>query len=480
MDELTLGTSIGLLLALGLALGFEFVNGFHDTANAVATVIYTHTLPARVAVVWSGLWNLIGVLVSSGAVAFSVLALLPVELLLQIGSAAGFAMVFALLISSILWNVGTWYLGLPASSSHTLIGSIIGVGIANSLLAGHGVMAGVNWVKARDVFLSLLLSPLVGFLLSLGLLWAARRYIRREELFRDPSQETGPPTYIRSILFLTCTGVSFAHGSNDGQKGMGLILLILIGLLPGTYAVNQNLPAAGVREIATRAAEAQQALGSVSPNAPAAREEVARFLRENEVTTAATLPALATKVAALRQLLAGRESLRELSVKERTQLRQDAFLLAEANRKLKKLGAPQPALDRLTQPLANATQYIPLWVKIAVAIALSLGTMIGWERIVITVGEKIGKTHLSYAQGAVAEMSAMTTIFVADGLGLPLSTTHVLSSGIAGTMVANRSGLQMGTVRNVLLAWVLTLPVCVFLGALLFALAVNVALAAGF
>ena len=163
-EPVTVSTATFLALALGMALSFEFVNGFHDTANAVATVIYTHALRPWVAVTWSGLFNFLGVLTSSGAVAFGIVALLPVELVLNVGSGAGFAMVFALLLSAIIWNVGTWYLGLPASSSHTLIGSIMGVGLANSLMSpGHVFGEGVNWAKTQEVFSSLLFSPIVGF-----------------------------------------------------------------------------------------------------------------------------------------------------------------------------------------------------------------------------------------------------------------------------------------------------------------------------
>src|SRR3978361_1514953 len=151
-----------LLVALLIALGFEFVNGFHDTANAVATVIYTHSLPAEVAVMWSGMFNFLGVLFSTGAVAFGIVSLLPVELILQVGSGAGFAMVFALLIAAIIWNLGTWYFGLPASSSHTLIGSLIGVGVANAPVRGGGGTPGVDWGKATEIGYALLLSPLVG------------------------------------------------------------------------------------------------------------------------------------------------------------------------------------------------------------------------------------------------------------------------------------------------------------------------------
>jgi len=329
----------------------------------------------------------------------------------------------------------------------------LGVGLANSLMRGTGWTSGVNWEKARDVILSLLLSPLVGFLLSLGLLLLIRRMVHRPELFRDPNSETGPPTWIRSILFITCTGVSFAHGSNDGQKGMGLILLILIGVLPGQYAVNLALAASDVAEISAAA-------GAVPDG-----HHVSKAARRVE------------------ELTRGRTTLGQLSITERGELRKQSYVVAEFAKDAKRLSLLSPVemggVKRLRRALEKATLHIPLWVKIAVALALGLGTMIGWERIVVTVGEKIGKSHLSYAQGAAAEVSAMTTIFAGDALGLPLSTTHVLSSGIAGTMVANHSGLQTKTVQQVLLAWVLTVPVCVFLGALLFALVFNMLLALG-
>src|ERR1700688_344218 len=210
-------------LALLVALGFEFVNGFHDTANAVATVIYTHSLEPHIAVVWSGFWNFLGVLASSGLVAFAIVSLLPVELILQVGSKAGFAMVFALLVSAIIWNLGTWYFGLPASSSHTLIGSVIGVGIANQLISGRTGTSGVDWGQARNIGWSLLLSPVVGFGCAFLLLLLAKALIKDPKLYKAPEGTAPPPFYIRCLLILTCTGVSFFHGSNDGQKGMGLI-----------------------------------------------------------------------------------------------------------------------------------------------------------------------------------------------------------------------------------------------------------------
>src|SRR5436190_4006321 len=268
-------------VALLIALGFEFVNGFHDTANAVATVIYTHSLPPNLAVVWSGLFNFLGVLVSSGAVAFGIISLLPVELILQVGSGAGFAMVFTLLIAAIVWNLGTWWLGLPASSSHTLIGSIIGVGVANALMHGRDGTSGVDWAQATKVGYSLLLSPRVGFACAALLLLALRAFVKNRELYDEPRGNQPPPWWIRSLLVLTCTGVSFAHGSNDGQKGMGLIMLILVGTVPMAYALNRAMPVDQVVQFAAVAQVTQASLVKAAPAAaPAhARAALSEFVR---------------------------------------------------------------------------------------------------------------------------------------------------------------------------------------------------------
>src|ERR1700726_3705558 len=247
-----------LFVALLIALGFEFVNGFHDTANAVATVIYTRSLLANFAVVWSGMFNLAGVLASSGAVAFGIISLLPVELILQVGSSAGFAMVFALLIAAIIWNLGTWYLGLPASSSHTLIGSIIGVGIANALIHGQDGTSGVDWGQATNVGKALLFSPLVGFFASALLLLVMKALIRQPELYRSPETDKPPAWWIRGLLVFTCTAVSFAHGSNDGQKGMGLIMLILIGTVPTAFALNRAMPESQIVQFSANSAAASK------------------------------------------------------------------------------------------------------------------------------------------------------------------------------------------------------------------------------
>lgn len=478
-DSLTVASTFFLVCALALAFGFEFVNGFHDTANAVATVIYTNSLKPTYAVVWSGCWNLIGVLLSAGTVAFGILALLPVELVINVGSGAGFAMVFSLLISAIVWNVGTWYFGLPASSSHTLIGSIVGVGLANSVMSsGHTFGDGVNWGKLQDTAVALFVSPIIGFTASALLLVLLKFFVKRPELFAEPQEGKPPAPWVRGLLILTCTGVSFAHGSNDGQKGMGLILLILIGVVPGIYALDLGMSAGGVAKIVSQNGQAGAILHRIAandrPSKARAAEDLNAFLKSSGKFTAHTVPAVATMNDTIATLLNGKKTLADVPREKRSELRSDIYLVSSALAKLQKQGALRDSVDAKSlatykKTLDGATNFIPTWVKFAVAIALGFGTMIGWKRIVVTVGERIGKTHLTYGQGASAEIVAYGTIQAADIFGLPVSTTHILSSGVAGTMAANRSGLQMGTLRNILLAWVLTLPVCVLLGSALFA-----------
>ena len=482
-ETLPLTTAIFLLLALALAFGFEMVNGFHDTANAVATVIYTHTLRPTVAVIWSGIWNLLGVLTSSGAVAFSIVALLPVELVLNVGSGAGFAMVFSLLISAMIWNLGTWYLGLPASSSHTLIGAIMGVGLANSLMTpGHVFGEGVNWAKAQEVFSSLLISPIIGFVGAGLLLLTMKALIKRPELYRPPEGNAPPPPWIRGLLMFTCTGVSFFHGSNDGQKGMGLVVLILVGILPAQYALNPATKASDIQSIIKNSDQSAVFLDKLAPSPTKGRQatdELSDFLKVKGVSKAETLAAVAGVNHEIREDLNGRSSYSGMSIEQRRAFRSKIYLVSSAIGKLIKNKQVQDpgAVRELTayaKSLDKETKYIPNWVKVAVACFLGFGTMIGWKRIVVTVGEKIGKEHLNYGQGASAELVAMGTIGLADWFGLPVSTTHVLSSGVAGTMAANHSGLQAATLRNIILAWVLTLPVCVLLGASIFSFALFI------
>ncbi|HXR40341.1 MAG TPA: inorganic phosphate transporter [Terracidiphilus sp.] len=466
-----------LALALLIALGFEFVNGFHDTANAVATVIYTHSLEPNIAVVWSGICNLAGVLASSGTVAFAVITLLPVELILQVSSGSGFAMVFALLIAAILWNLGTWWFGLPASSSHTMVGSIIGVGVANQLLNAHNGTSGVDWEQAIKVLKVLLISPLVGFGAAALLMLLSRWLIKFPSLYEAPKDNQPPPWPIRALLVLTCTGVSFFHGSNDGQKGMGLIMLILIGTVPTAYALNHAVTAHDIQDFIAASEQAGHILdrhvdktGILGADA---RAEVTDYIRTKQLEPD-TILALRELVEDLNHEVALYKMFKAVPAQEQPNVRNDMYVASEAIRLMQKSHNPaftaeeNAALANYKGKVDKATKFIPDWVKVAVALALGLGTMVGWKRIVVTVGERIGKEHLAYAQGASAELVAMGTIFAANTFGLPVSTTHVLSSGVAGTMVANGSGVHFGVIRNIAAGWVFTLPAAGLLSGLLY------------
>lgn len=445
LSDLPSLTLLFMLLSLLVAFGFEFINGFHDTANAVTTVIYTRTLKPMPAVVFSGICNFLGVLFGGTAVAFSIVNLLPVDVLVDESSGKALVMVISILLAGVIWNLGTWSLGLPVSSSHTLIGSILGVGLVNSLLA-RGDLSGVNWTKAAEVGLSLVLSPLFGFGLAAIFLILMRTFISDDKLFLPPEGDHLPPKWIRRVLISTCGAVSFAHGSNDGQKGMGLILLVLIGFMPGYYALDLNHPGKAIEVRAGAEFVLEQLPAGELDRNPRLKEDL-EFLTAN---------------------LKDKSNFSEIPSSDRWKMRQKIF---DARSAIQAIPLSDPMKERMTGPLRNfshALEYVPYWVIVFVALALSIGTTIGYERIVVTIAEKIGKTHLTYAQGASAEIVAALTIAAADMLHMPVSTTHVLSSGIAGTMVANKSGIQPATIRKIAAAWVLTLPASVTLSAGLF------------
>jgi PiT family inorganic phosphate transporter len=469
-EALEIGVFFLLGLALLIALGFEFVNGFHDTANAVATVIYTHSLPPMFAVVWSGFWNFAGVMVSTGAVAYTMVTLLPVELILQVGSTAGYAMIFALLIAAIIWNLGTWALGIPNSSSHALVGSIMGVGLANQFMAPAGsATSGVDWSQAVKVGQALFWSPLIGFAASAALLLIMKYLVKTKTLYEAPKGDAPPPPIIRALLIFTCTAVSFGHGGNDGQKGMGLIMLILIGAAPTAYALNRTMTDSSMPAFIQAAQKAEAAFTAHAAGAPppvtveAARKTVGDALRAHKVASPTNFAALAVLSSDIATQVKTYGSISHVPAAATPNLRNNMYLTGDAMRLLEKETTPlnkpeKAALKSFKGKLEAGTRFIPFWVKIAVAMALGLGTMVGWKRIVVTVGEKIGKTHLTYGQGAAAEIVAAATIMGAEYIGVPVSTTHILSSGVAGTMAANGSGLQLGTLRNIALAWMTTLP----------------------
>ena len=470
--SLPASAQVALAVALLIAFAFEFINGFHDTANAVATVIYTRSLPATPAVLFSGLMNFLGVLLGGTAVAFGIVNLLPVDLLVANptgGRVFGPALVtvLALLLAGVVWNLGTWYLGLPVSSSHTLIGSILGVGIANGLWTGKGALSGLNWYEVEKVGLSLLLSPVLGFVGALLLLLGMRVVFRQPRLYVPPAGDDTPPWWIRLPLIGTCGLVSYAHGANDGQKGMGLLLLVLIGFMPLHYALSVTRPelAPQVAAAATDLRRAVQAERAATPRP--ADDPLDRDLRT-----------LDGELAHLEHRLAGVTRFDDaahlpLDKAIRWEVRENAVLAAKLLKKLEAdPGLPADLRGQFTAArkgaISPAVEYVPLWVVVGTALALGIGTTVGYKRIVETVAEKIGKQHLTYAQGAAAETVAAVTIYGAAELGLPVSTTQVLNSGVAGTMIANGTGIQRKTVTKILLAWVCTLPACMLLAGLLF------------
>lgn len=450
-----------LFISLFAACAFEFVNGFHDTANAVATVIYTNSLKPTVAVVWSGICNFTGVLLGGIGVAMGIVNLLPVELLVDQNVYHSVAMVMALLLSAIIWNLGTWYFGLPSSSSHTLIGSILGVGLAFSTLPDNKTGSAVNWEKAIETGEALLLSPLLGFSLTIGLMFLIRRIVSpetKQQLFKEPKKTLPPPSWIRGILIATCSLVSFFHGSNDGQKGVGLIMLILIGIVPYHFAVQPNLDP---RLLKPNIGGIEQTIAALDSN-------------QLSAVNRARLSRTRSELAQLKTLVNGPLTNNQIPREKRLDVRGDLLLINSNMTKIAEDEGANLSANQVTtlrrslseeHGIRRFTDYAPLWVILMIALSLGLGTMIGWRRIVVTVGEKIGKQHLTYAQGASAELVAAGMIGLASWAKLPVSTTHVLSSGIAGSMVANKGvkNLQAGTVQNIALAWVLTLPVSVLL-----------------
>ncbi|HJF28091.1 MAG TPA: inorganic phosphate transporter [Acinetobacter lwoffii] len=483
VPALSLYSVILLATALFIALGFEFVNGFHDTANAVATVIYTNALSAPVAVMWAGFCNFLGVMVASGAVAYGIIALLPVELIMNVGSGAGFAMVFAMLIAAILWNLGTWFLGIPASSSHTLIGSILGVGIMNYILNSGAGASGVDMEQVMKVGKALLFSPLIGFAFAAILFLLVKKIFKRQlELFQPPEGNKPPPPMIRAILIFTCTGVSFAHGSNDGQKGMGLIMLILIGCVPLAYSLNKNLDSQHIQSFGQLSAQTADLIYPEHADIPdaQARDVITKYIQTKELTPE-VVPALASLTDHLGEKVGTYSSIKDVAEAQVSEFRNDMYLSTTAFKRLDKAealpamsGAEEKTVAAYRDNLDSFLQYIPTWVKVATALALGLGTMVGWKRIVVTVGERIGKQHMTYGQGMSAELVAMSTIAAADGLGMPVSTTHVLNSAVAGTMVANKSGLNFQMVKTILSAWIFTLPTTICLSGGLYWLLLKV------
>ena len=453
-----LENTVFLLLALCLfaAFAFEFVNGFHDTANAVATVIYTNSLKPQQAVVWSGFWNFLGVITGGVGVAMGIVKLLPMELLIDQNIYHGVAMMMALLLTAILWNLGTWYFGIPCSSSHTLIGSIIGVGLGYMFVSGNE--KAVNWDKAKEIMTALGVSPIFGFALAIVLMFILKKVIKLEGVFKEPKADQAPPMWIRAVLIFTCTLVSFFHGRNDGQKGIGLVMLILISITPVYFAIDTKQDPFSIRKDLVSLGATVNKIDTLSLS-NAERESVHKA--QASIKTLSAMVADSVKAIADDQKIMVRKEILSISKNTDKLLKSESLSLSSADKK---------TFKEEVASITKLIDYAPQWVILMISLALGLGTMIGWKRIVVTIGEKIGKQHLTYAQGASAEIVAAITIGAASTFGWPVSTTHVLSSGIAGTMVASKGikNLQAKTLKNIALAWVLTLPVTVIVSASLF------------
>lgn len=459
-----LDTTLTVLLVVCLlaAFIFEFINGFHDTANAVATVIYTNSLKPNVAVVWSGIMNATGVFMGGITVAMGISNLLPVDVLIDTNIYHNVALILSLLVTAIIWNLGTWYLGIPCSSSHTLVGSMLGVGLAYSFIAVDQSVSYVNWSKASDIGMSLLLSPLLGFSLAILVMYLLRIFVKNKQIFKEPQTNQPPPFWIRVTLLFTCTAVSYSHGSNDGQKGVGLVMLILIAIVPTKFALDHNKD---FSQFSSGAKELQVLMAKV---------DVTQLNKEDSfeyVKTSRIINDLSTDLSKVSDMSTASEV-------EQYNIRKDLIILTKSSKKLMESDGlnlsenDKKKYQSELKKVKSLTDYAPSWVILMIALALGLGTMVGWKRIVQTIGEKIGKEHLTYAQGASSELVAAATISASTALGLPVSTTQVLSSGIAGSMVASKGikNLQKKTIRNIFIAWVLTLPVCILMSGGLFLL----------
>ena len=451
-----------LILCLLCACFFEFINGFHDTANAVATVIYTNSMKPTVAVVYSGLLNFTGVMLGGITVAMGIVNLLPMDALVDTNPYHGIAMILALLLSAIIWNFGTWYFGIPSSSSHTIIGSILGIGLAFYFLPGNYGLNAVNWDKAKDTGLALLISPLAGFSVSILMMFLFKRLIKNETIYKEPIPGKVPPIWIRLLLWTTCGLVSFFHGQNDGQKGVGLLMMILIAVLPGQFALDNSINLQSEKAYINSI----NSIVLISDTSKFGSDEKKQYHQIKKYS------------AHFNQNIGTAIFSSDIAIKNRFELRKDVVKITKgAEKLLKSQNFAISSKDKIIiikeiKDSKKLVEYAPSWVIIIISVCLGLGTMVGWKRIVKTIGEKIGKQHMSYAQGASAELVASMGIGVASAYGVPVSTTHMLSSGIAGSMVAKKGlkNLQKGTIKTIALTWILTLPVTIILSGSLFLL----------
>ncbi len=465
-------TSIAaLILCFALVLAFEFANGFHDTANAVATVIYTNSLKPQQAVLLSAFMNFLGVLLGGIAVAYALVELLPPDVLSPPNGDPAVPMLVALFATALAWNVFTWLFGIPNSSSHCVIGSLIGVAVGDALLHHRGIGASVDWGQIWNVLRALLISPILGFVGAGALYIVVRKLIRDPHLYEAPHEGKPPAGWVRGLLILTCTGVSFSHGTNDGQKSIGLIMLTIIGLMPATFALNP-LDQAGIKALPHYA---EQAIPLVQKYGDQAKQEAldsAQRLQQAAPVLSADTGAAAKPAASTPQSTDPGAGGQADPTATRSGIRAEVYTLVselKAIGKDKKASPEDRALaTKLRAGMHSAVEYAPWWVRMLSAVCLGLGTMIGYKRIVHTLGERLGKSHLTPAQGASAELVGALLIGTAGFTGLPVSTTHIITSGIAGTMVGSGAGINPSMLTRIALAWAFTLPITITVAAALF------------
>ena len=446
-----------------LVLLFEATNGFHDTSNAVATVIYTNSLKPIPAVIWSGFLNFLGVMIGGIAVAYALVEILPPDVLTPPDGSPAVPMLVSLFAAALFWNILTWAFGIPNSSSHCIIGALIGVAASDAIMKSRGLDQGVDWHQIITVLEALAISPILGLVGAGGLYALLRLVFRKGHLFEPPEEGKPPVWWLRGLLILTCTSVSFSHGTNDGQKSIGLIMLTIIGLMPATYALNPD--AAGQ-------------LAQLGRNATDAIPLIQRYgddLKAQALKSAAALqkagPGIAENV---KQPVAGNEKdLRAV----RSQSRGDVYFVLGEMKHVEESSDAKPedkaTATRLRKEMGPPVQYAPIWVRVLSALCLGAGTMVGYKRVVRTLGERLGKQHMTPGQGASAELVGSVLIGTAGFTGLPVSTTHIITSGIAGTMIAGGQGVQVGMLVRIGLAWVFTLPVTMAISGGLFYLLAN-------
>lgn len=462
-----------LLLSLGIALFYEMINGFHDTANAVSMIIYTNSLKPSHSVIMAGIMNFFGVLLGGIGVAYAIVHLLPLDIIVSSNQNATLVMIYSLLISAVVWNFGTWYFGIPVSSSHSLIGSLIGVSVAFGLMHGFDFTQSVNWSAVYKVLLALAISPLVGFGFAYLMMKGARKFFNNPKFYKSPEDEVKrkrPNFWMRMGIIATGAGVSFAHGSNDGQKGMGLVMIILIGILPTYYALDMNSQEYKIKQVQNSATNLANfyAENNTTLNQLVDDKHLISALKVQNTIAECNVNQVHETTALIATKLEGIDSYSQLSEKDRWSVHNAVLCTDNFFTQVEKVVDKDQSnyIKDQRKALVSSAEYVPYWVIIAVALAISIGTMIGYKRIVLTIGEKIGSKPINYMQGTVSQAIAMVTILFANFMHAPVSTTHIVSSSVAGSMVAEPDGgVQKNMVKTILLSWVFTLPITGLLSA---------------